>query len=106
MTEFPSGQPPEPTLIGEPSPGSFHLTSDPTLAPYQLAVRIEDAAGPSGRKAEFDSGDEVVVDWTTLPIPEVKWIEVNGQDCRGTFEIHAGLETDLFAHPDGRSLPD
>ena len=84
----------EPTQVGEPLPGSFHLTSDPPLAPYPLSIRIDDIGGPSGRSAEFEGGDEVVVDWSTLP--ELKWIEVNGQDCDGTFRIQARFEVDLL----------
>ncbi len=87
---------PEPTLVGEPLPGSFHLTSDPRLAPYALTIRIDEAGGPSLRTAEFAQGDEVVVDWSTLPLPLAKWIEVNGQDCEGTFAIQERIETDLL----------
>ncbi len=47
---------PEPTLVGEPLPGSFHLTSDPRLAPYALTIRTDEAGGPSLRTAEFAGG--------------------------------------------------
>jgi len=87
-------QPTEPPIHGEPLPGSFHLTSDPPLAPYALTIRIDRVGGPSGRSAEFEEGDEVVVDWSTLP--GVNWMEVNGHDCEGTFEIQAQIETDLL----------
>jgi hypothetical protein len=86
----------EPPIVGEPDPGSFHLTSDPPLAPYALTIRIDEAGGPSRRTAEFAEGGEVVVDWSTLPLPPAKWIEVNGQDCVGTFAIQARFETDLL----------
>lgn len=87
---------PEPTPHGEPLPGSFHLTSDPPRAPYTLTIRIDDSGGPSGRTAEFNEGDPVVVDWSTLPLPQVKLIEVNGRDCEGTFGIQARFEIDLL----------
>jgi len=86
---------PEPTSVGEPLPGSFHLTSVPKLAPYALTIRIDDIGGPSGRTAEFQSGDEIVMDWSTLPLPEDKWLEVNGQDCGGTFTIQQRVVTVL-----------
>ena len=89
-------QPTEPPIQGEPLPGSFHLTSDPPLAPYALTIRIDHVDGPSGRNAEFEEGDAVVVDWSTLPLPRVKWIDVNGHDCEGTFEIQARFEIDLL----------
>ena len=65
-------EPGEPTVHGEPLPGSFHLTSDPPLAPYLVTIRIDDVGGPSGRSAEFEEGVVVVVDWSTLPLPQVK----------------------------------
>lgn len=83
-------------MVGEPAPGSFHLTSDPPLAPHALTIRTDQAGGPSGRTAEFAEGGEVVVDWSILPLPPAKWIEVNGQDCEGTFTVHARFETDLL----------
>jgi hypothetical protein len=89
-------QPTEPPIHGEPLSGSLHMTSDPPLAPYPLTIRIDDIGGPSRLNAEFDEGEAVVVDWPTLPLPQVKWIEVNGHDCEGTFEIQARLETDLL----------
>lgn len=94
----PSSQPVEPTeppIHGEPLPGSFYLTSDPPLAPHRLTIREDDIGGPSRRSAQFDEGDAIVVNWSTLPLPDEKWIEVNGQDCEGTFGIRARFETDL-----------
>jgi hypothetical protein len=88
--------PPEPTQAAEPLPGAFHLTSAPESAPYPLTVRIDDIGGPSRRAAEFEEGDQVVVDWSTLPLPPAKWIEVNGNDCEGTFGIRPRSETDLL----------
>jgi len=88
--------PAEPTMHGETLRGSFHLTSDPPLAPYPVTIRIDDVGGPSGRSAEFEEGEPVIVDWSTLPFPQVKWIEVNGQDCEGTFGIQARFEVDLL----------
>jgi hypothetical protein len=52
--------------------------------------------GPSGRAARFEKGDEVIVNWSTLPLPLVKWIEVNGRDCGGRFGVQARTETDLL----------
>jgi len=52
--------------------------------------------GGPGISAEIEEGDEVVSDWSDLPLPEVKWIEVNGQDCEGTFGVRARFETDLL----------
>lgn len=95
----PSSQPVEPTeppIHGEPLPGSFYLTSDPPLAPYALSIRVDDIGGPSGRSAQVDAGDAIVVNWSTLPLPDEQWIEVNGQDCEGTFGIQARFETDLL----------
>lgn len=81
---------------GEPLPGSFHLTASPPLAPFELTIRADDIGGPSGRSAQFEEGEEIVVMWSTLPLPEEKWIEVNGEDCDGTFRIQARIETDLL----------
>lgn len=64
---------------------------------------------------EIEEGDEVVADWSDLPLPAEKWIEVNGQDCEGTFGVRERFETDLLliladdgcriqflgAHPEG-----
>jgi hypothetical protein len=86
---------PSPTSVGDPLPGSFHLTSEPKLAPFRMTIRIDDIGGPSRRTAEFDTGDEVVMDWSTLPLPEEKWLEVNGQDCLGTFTIQERVVTVL-----------
>lgn len=86
----------EPPLIGDQLPGSFHMTSSPSRAPYPLTIRIDHMGGPSRRSAEFEEGVPVIVDWSTLPFPQVKWIEVNGQDCNGTFWIQARFEVDLL----------
>jgi hypothetical protein len=86
----------EPSIHGDPLPGSFYLTSDPPLAPYPVTIRVETTGGTSGRSAHFDEGDVVFVQWSTLPLPHEKWIEVNGQNCEGTFEIRARIETDLL----------
>lgn len=87
---------PNPTIVGEPLPGSFYLTSDPPLAPYALTIRIAQVGGVSGRSEQFEEGDEVLVNWSDLPLPEEKWIDVNGQKCEGTFGIEARIETDLL----------
>ncbi len=87
--------PTDPPIHGEPLPGSFYLTSDrPALYPF--TIRVEESGGPSGRNAQFEEGDSIVVNWSTLPLPEQKWIEINGQDCEGTFGIQARIETDLL----------
>jgi len=94
----PPFQPTEPPLIGDPLPGSFYLTSDPPLAPFDLTIQVDhvDGPGPSGRNARFNSGEEILVNWADLPFPREKWIEVNGRDCEGTFEIRARFEIDLL----------
>ncbi|MBA2555805.1 MAG: hypothetical protein H0V12_00410 [Chloroflexi bacterium] len=91
-------RPTEPPIHGEPLPGSFHLTSDPPLAPFDMTIRVDhvDGPGPSGRNAQFDAGEEVVVNWADLPLPREKWIEVNGLDCEGTFGIRPRFEIDLL----------
>lgn len=38
----------------------------------------------------------IILQWSTLPLPEQKWIEINGQDCEGTFGIQERIETDLL----------
>ncbi len=86
----------EPPIHGEPLPGSFYLTSDPPLAPYAVTIRGETTGGVSGRSAQFDEGDLIVVQWSDLPLPHDKWIQVNGQKCEGAFEIRARIETDLL----------
>lgn len=88
-------QPPEPTIVGEPLPGSFYLISEPPRAPYSVTIRIDHVDGPSGRFEQFEAGDVIAMTWSTLPLPQVKWIEVNGEDCQGTFGIQARVETDL-----------
>ncbi len=88
--------PTQPPIHGEPLPGSFYLTSDPPRAPYVLTIRVDHVDGPSGRNAQFDEGDAIVVNWSTLPLPHEKWIEINGRDCEGTFGIQARIETDLL----------
>lgn len=92
-----------PPVIGDPLPGSVHLVSNPPLAPYAVTLRVDEAGEPGGRIATFDAGDEIVVTWSTLPLPTDKWIEINGQDCEGTFEIRERFQTDvlLVLLPDG-----
>lgn len=87
--------------VGSALPGSYYLTSDPPLAPYRLSIReddvgVDDVSGPHRRTATFEAGQEVVLDWSTLPLPQQKWIEVNGQDCEGRFDIQARVQTDLL----------
>ncbi len=53
--------PTEPPTVGDPLPGSFHLTSIPPRAPRPLTIRADDIGGPSGRSAQFEAGDEVVL---------------------------------------------
>lgn len=89
-------RPPEPTLIGDPLPVRFHLTSVPPRAPRPLTIREDGTGGPSGHSEQFEVGDEIVVDWVTLPFPPGKWIEINGQDCEGTFDLRERFETDLL----------
>lgn len=61
-----------------------------------MIIRLGDIGGPSRRTAEFAEGGEVIVDWSTLPLPPAKWIEVNGHACDGTFTIQPRFETDLL----------
>ncbi len=84
-------EPTDPPIIGDPLPGSFYLTSDQP-APYPFTIRWETGT----RSAQFDEGDSIVVNWSDLPLPEQKRIEINGQLCEGTFEIQARIETDLL----------
>lgn len=88
-------EPTQPPIHGEPLPGSFYLTSD-RPAPYPFTIRVETIGGPSRRNEKFEEGEVIVLQWPTLPIPLEKWIEVNGQDCEGTFGIQARIETDLL----------
>ncbi len=81
----------EPSIVGEPLPGSFYLTSDRPAA-YPLTIRWETGT----RSAQFDEGDSIVLNWSTLPLPEQKRIDINGQLCEGTFTIEARIETDLL----------
>ena len=83
--------PTDPPIIGDPLPGSFYLTSD-RPAPYPFTIRGETGT----RNAQFDEGDSIVVNWSDLPLPDQKRIEINGQLCEGTFEIQARIETDLL----------
>lgn len=84
-------------MVGDPSPGSVYLTSDPPLAPYAIVIRENDIGGPSNSSVEFAEGEEVIIDdWQTLPIPETKAIHLNGQDCQGTYAVRARFETDLL----------
>ncbi len=92
----PPAQPTQPPIIGDPLPGSFYLTSDPPLAPFDLTIRLDQVDGPSGRNTQFAAGEEIVVNWSTLPLPREKWIEVNGLDCAGTFGIRPRYENDLL----------
>ncbi len=85
----------EPPPQGEPLPGAFHLTSNPPLAPYAMTIRINYVGGPSGRSAEFKEGEAIVIDWSTLPLPLEKRININGSDCDGAFEVQSRFETDL-----------
>jgi len=88
-------RPPEPTISGQPLHGLIHLTSIPPHAPRLLSLRVDRIGGP-GISVEIEEGEEVVADWFDLPLPEVKWIEVNGQDCEGTFGVRERFETDLL----------
>jgi hypothetical protein len=90
------GRETEPPIVGEPLPGSFYLVSNPQLAPADLTLRIDEEGGPSARSAQFAAEEEVIVNWSTLPLPRNKWIEVNGHDCEGTFEIRERFQTDLL----------
>lgn len=95
------GRPTEPTTPGDALPGSFYLTSEPTVAPNPLVIRLNDSAGPYPRNEEFEQGDEVTFHWSTLPLPSPKWIEVNGTKCDGTFTIEARVETDILLNLSG-----
>ena len=61
--------------------------------------------GGKARAAKLDEGEVIVLKWSTLPLPDQKWIEINGQDCEGTFGIQARIETDLLLSLTGRRLP-
>lgn len=91
-----TSEPTDPPIHGDPLPGSFYLTSDPPLAPYAVTIRSAHLGGVSGRFAQFEAGKEVVVNWSDLPLPEEKWIEVNGRNCEGTFGMEERIETDLL----------
>jgi hypothetical protein len=84
-------EPADPPIVGDPLPGSFYLSSD-RPAPYPFTIRWE----VGSRSAQFDEGDSIVVNWSTLPLPDQKRIEINGQLCEGTFGIQARIETDLL----------
>ena len=86
-----SSGPTQPPIVGDPLPGSFYLTAD-RPAPYPFTIRWE----VGSRSAQFDEGDSIVVNWSTLPLPDQKRIEINGQLCEGTFGIQARIETDLL----------
>jgi hypothetical protein len=87
----------EPTLSEAiPAPGSFYLRSEPREAPYAMTIRIDPVGGPSGRSAEFAEGDWIVLEWSDLPLPEDKWLDINGVDCEGTFGIESRFDTDLL----------
>jgi hypothetical protein len=90
-----TARPTEPPIVGEPLPGSIHLTAIPPRAPRPLSLRVETIGGP-GISVEIEERDEIVADWGALPLPEEKWIEVNGQDCEGTFGVRERFETDLL----------
>ncbi len=81
--------------IAGPLPGSLYLTSD-RPAPYPFTIRVEESGGRSGRNAQFEEGEVIVLQWSTLPLPPEKWIEINGQLCEGTFVIQVRFETDLL----------
>jgi hypothetical protein len=95
-TAMASERPPDPTPIGETSPGAFYLVGDPEDAPFELSIRENDLGGPSGKSVEFATGDRVELVWTTLAIPAQKWIELNGRDCDGSFGVASRSETDLL----------
>jgi hypothetical protein len=85
-----------PTQHGEPLPGSYHLISDPTLAPYDIVIREADSGGSHSLSEHFSQGQKVELTWSTLPLPSPKWIQVNGQNCEGSFTIEPRVETDLL----------
>ena len=89
-------QPTGPVLIGDPLPGRIHLTTVPPRASQQLSLRVDRAGGRPGISEEFDEGEEIVAEWSDLPFPEEKWIELDGEDCGGTFGVRESLETDLL----------
>ena len=80
-------------LSDEPSPGSYHLISDPVAAPFVLTVRLGKTGGLARVGDTFEAGQVVVIDRSTLAGDY--WINVNGQDCEGRFSVTALTETDL-----------
>lgn len=82
--------------------GSFHLEGDPAFATVGLSLRYVSSDGNVSRvKDEFQPNQRVVVDRTT-PAGE-HGVTVNGARCQGTFQVEAGLETDLVlqVRPEG-----
>lgn len=84
----------EPVVIGEPTPGSFHLASEPQTARQSLTIRVDDGT-PSGWSEEVPEGAPVWVFFTTLPDDNLR-IWVNGLTCDGNFAVKARFETDLL----------
>jgi hypothetical protein len=91
--------PVEPSVVGEPLPGSIHLVSDPAKAPYLVTIRLDDVGGPAHVSDKFAPGETIVVDRSTLP--GEMWIRVNDRDCEGRFSIDARVQIDMLLHFDG-----
>lgn len=85
---------PQPTAIGEPTPGSFHIRGNPQTASEALTIRVDDGT-PSRWSEEIAVGAPVWVFMTTLPQTGLA-IWVNGDTCDNRFDVKALVETDLL----------
>ena len=85
-----------PGPIGEPTPGSFHLKSDPQTAPRDLTIRVGDDS-PSGWNEIVPEGAPVWITFTSLPsVNQAIWVD--DAPCEGRFEIEPLVEIDLLLH--------
>ena len=85
-----------PAPIGEPTPGSFHLKSDPQTAPRALTIRVGDDS-PSGWNEVVPKGAPVWITFTSLPsVNQAIWVD--DAPCEGRFEIEPLVEIDLLLH--------
>lgn len=85
-----------PAVIGEPTPGSLHLKSDPQTAPRDLTIRVGDDS-PSGWSEVVPKGAPVWITFTTLPdVDQAIWVD--DERCDGRFAIEPLAETDLLLH--------
>lgn len=76
--------------------GFFHVVGDPPLTTRRLVFNYIVRDGTLSQASDsIAPGQDVVVDRATTPGPHR--LVVNGHTCDGSFDVEAGMETDVVA---------